>query len=482
MSYALSTTKRKFHRILDSISNTSSISLPGKEKHARASTVTLPNTTDTPPKRQRLERPKSSYASSSSQNSSHPPLSAVTAPTASKVETRVQEKKKPAFVPWDREEFLARLKTFRHVDKWMSKPEEINEVEWAKRGWKCVGKERVGCASCAAEVVIKLEDDEREMKGITDEEIDEEEWRAAAQEELVKKYADMIVTEHDEGCLWRIRGCDGKHERSPLQPRILLTSICIATIYRLPLTHPPSSLDSLLYRYQSLSAMALELPSTVLSPEQVDVPALSKVFVAMLRSKGAYVETENASQQQNLEEINDQAFALALFGWQAEEEHITGLATCNACFRRLGLWLYKTRPSSKEGGDEVAIMSGLDVVSEHREYCPWINSTSQNGGRVTKDSDTAALTPSAGWETLVQVLKNSHFARREAMPLSFIENPQQRDDAASVVETISSGEPEDQAARDAKDKERWAKLKKLKQVFHVKPWKRIQKENVAAQR
>ena len=482
MSYALSTTKRKFHRILDSISNTSSISLPGKEKHARASTITLPNTTDTPPKRQRLERPKSSYVSSSSQISSHRPLSAVAAPMASKVVTGTEEKKKPAFVPWDREEFLARLKTFRHVDKWMSKPEEINEVEWAKRGWKCVGKERVGCASCAVEVVIKLEDDRWETKGSADEETDEEEWRAAAQEELVKMYADMIVTEHDEGCLWRIRGCDGKLKRSPLQSRILLTNFYIATIYRLPLTHPPTSLDSLLYRYQSLSAMASELPSTILSPEQVNIPALSKLFVAMLRSKGAYAETEQGSQEQDLEEINNQAFALALFGWQAEEEHIAGLATCNACFRRLGLWLYRTRPRSKEGGDEVAIMSGLDVVSEHREYCPWINSTSQSGGRVTHDSDTAAVSTSTGWETLVQVLKNSHFARREANPLSSIENPQQRDDAASMAETISGWKPEDRAARDAKDKERWAKLKKLKQVFHVRPRRKVQKENVTAQR
>ncbi|MCJ1354192.1 MAG: hypothetical protein MMC33_004179 [Icmadophila ericetorum] len=461
MSYALNTTKRKFHRILDSISNTSSISLPGKDKHARASTINLPSTADTPLKRPRLERPKSSYVSSSSQDLSQRPFSSIAATIASKSEPKVEERKKPAFVPWDREEFLERLKTFRHVDKWLSKPERINEVEWAKRGWRCVGKERVGCVSCAMELVIKLEEDEQGRDHGTDEEIDEEDWRAAAQEDLVKKYADMVITAHDEGCFWRIRGCD-------------------ATIYRLPLTHPPTSLDGLLHRYQSLVTMASELPPAVLSADQTDIPVLSKTFAAILSSKAVGAETEGVSQQQFSMDVNEQAFILALFGWQAEEEHIAGLVTCNACFRRLGLWLYKARPSLKEGeDDEAAIMSSLDAVNEHREYCPWINSTSQSGGRAIKDTDTVEFTRFAGWETLVQVLKNSAAARKEVMPLSPIENSQQRDDVASVAETASSAEPEDRATRDAKDKERWARLKKLKQVFHVKPRKKVQKENLA---
>lgn len=43
------------------------------------------------------------------------------------------------------------------MDRWGAKPQEVNEVEWAKRGWECVGKERVRCVSCRAEVVVQVE-------------------------------------------------------------------------------------------------------------------------------------------------------------------------------------------------------------------------------------------------------------------------------------------------------------------------------------
>lgn len=126
-----------------------------------------------------------------------------------------EARKPPNFAPWDRTKFLERLESFRHVDKWMGKPEKINEVQWAKRGWICVGKERVGCVSgCGKEVVIKLEDDVEGRERLENEASGSEDqgWREDAQEQLIEKYAVMITTEHDGGCLWRRRGCDGKYD------------------------------------------------------------------------------------------------------------------------------------------------------------------------------------------------------------------------------------------------------------------------------
>lgn len=127
-----------------------------------------------------------------------------------------EEKKPPNFAPWDCSQFLKRLETFRHVDKWMSKPNEINEVQWAKRGWTCAGKETVGCVGgCGNVVVISLEPSREEENPTeclepSEEAIDDYyDWRDEAQKELVKRYKEMIVTEHDEGCLWRRKGCDG---------------------------------------------------------------------------------------------------------------------------------------------------------------------------------------------------------------------------------------------------------------------------------
>ncbi len=98
----------------------------------------------------------------------------------------------------------------------MSKPDEINEVQCARRGWTCVGKETVGCVGgCGNEVVIALEptrEEEKPTEGpepFEEAEDDDYNWRDEAQKELVKRYTEMIVTEHDEGCLWRRKGCDG---------------------------------------------------------------------------------------------------------------------------------------------------------------------------------------------------------------------------------------------------------------------------------
>ena len=236
---AISTTKRKFHKILDSIANASSTSLnptPSHDKynnHASfsSSTTTLPAATaiHPPAKKPRIERPASAYVSPSLRPILTPHTSpqlraaAATPPLPTPSTTMESfEPKPPNFAPWDRGQFLERLKTYRHVDKWMGKPEAISEVKWAKRGWSCVGKESVGCVGgCGKKVAIILEssrEDRRGWKEATqeaekrpedEEEVDEDEWREKAREQLVEKYARMIVTAHYDGCLWRRKGCDG---------------------------------------------------------------------------------------------------------------------------------------------------------------------------------------------------------------------------------------------------------------------------------
>ena len=222
MVFTLTTTKRKFNKILDSISNASSPSLAPQNNHNNASTTTLPTANEPAVKKPRLARPTSSSIkdAAAARNTGNRPSLRQMSPSSTNKERRA-----PNFAPWDRGQFLDRLATFRHVDRWTGKPEIINEVQWAKRGWTCVGKERVGCVGgCGREVVIKLgtdpmeyeEDLDSEQIRIQDGEASpegpSEDWRDNAREQLVEKYAEMIITEHFGGCLWRRRGCDGIHE------------------------------------------------------------------------------------------------------------------------------------------------------------------------------------------------------------------------------------------------------------------------------
>ena len=487
---ALSTTKRKFHKILDSISNASSVSLVNGNEKYNASSATLPASTDPPAKRSRVARPASAYVPSRTQEIKTSarearPLSVIQQPAAA---TMNEEKKPPNFAPWDRGQFLDRLKTYRHVDKWRGKPEKISEVEWSKRGWSCVGKERVGCVGgCGKEIFIMLESRPSEeptasdADKLLDDDGDEDDWREKARMELIDKYAELMITAHDTGCLWRRRGCDGR-TLAPKQP-IKRPKKITDTIQRLPLAHQGTAIENLRQRYTSLTAMSSELPPNPSIPNDFDPSDIHEQMLALLDlphtkpQKPPQPQTEaNSSDAPSVpsspSRLDSPAMLLALFGWQAEEGHIKGLATCHACFRRLGLWLFKPSPDSSAP----ASMERLDIVGEHRDYCPWINRLSQNGTASRRTS----LDGLAGWQVLVRNVQASTLYKKfdkDEAPAAAVEDTV--DDTASTFgSTIRSAQTkEDRKDQDEKDKERWAKLKRLKQVFHVKRNKgREQKE------
>lgn len=110
----------------------------------------------------------------------------------------------PKYCPGDRDQLLRRLGTFQELTDWTPKPDRVSEVEWAKRGWVCQGKERVRCTLCARELAVKVnrkEVDGQEIAVLIASEI---------AESVVDKYVELIVEAHAEDCLWRKRGCDGE--------------------------------------------------------------------------------------------------------------------------------------------------------------------------------------------------------------------------------------------------------------------------------
>ena len=111
-------------------------------------------------------------------------------------------------------------------------------------------------------------------------------------------------------------------------------------------------------------------------------------------------------------------------------------------------------------------MDRLDVIGEHRDYCPWINALSQSG----TTSEPTSLDGLAGWEVLLRAVSTDTQKRRDTSNTISNVATIDSEDVASEVGSISSsalisGDRKDEEER---DKERWAKLKRLKQVFHVK--------------
>ena len=165
MSYAVESKKRKFHRVLESISK------PNASNNVKPTSATAAAPDRIPAN---LSIKKVRLSNNDNSDLASVRSSILKLPRASNRNASSSSCKRPTFVPWDRECFLERLETFRRVDRWTSKPAPINEVQWAKRGWICTDVMRVSCISgCGGSVVVKLPDEIDELDGYDAEKVQE---------------------------------------------------------------------------------------------------------------------------------------------------------------------------------------------------------------------------------------------------------------------------------------------------------------------
>ncbi|KAF9876328.1 hypothetical protein CkaCkLH20_06271 [Colletotrichum karsti] len=371
------------------------------------------------------------------------------------------------YAPSDRSELLKRLASFQEITDWTPKPDRVNEVEWAKRGWMCQGKDRVRCTLCNKELVVKLnkrEVDGKEVPVLVSSDVEEA---------LVEKYSDLIVTAHLEECLWRKRGCDD-------------------SLLRLSLTNAKLSMEALRQRYDELCGRKSFLPYefNLRLPDGLDID-----IVLTQLPDDFFTVPPPAKDSPDPKQPNRVALALALTGWQGLNNPRIGAvpnsASCHTCLRRLGLWMFKSKEVNADGEVLVpAPMDHLDPVREHRFFCPWKNPMTQRLGAAKPGSESDM----AAWKCLAQVLKNDAYLRGalDDRPknrawhnrgASVPSTPVRRGGAAPSTPggydspsaaTEPAGE-DDEKARDAKDKERWARLRRVKSLFESKNAKKLRR-------
>lgn len=221
---ALATTKRKFHKLVDSIAaNASTTSLASSLQQSNASTSSLTHgdSPEHPSKRPRsseaaMERDRSISASQARIQALKDQLytprrqGTVRVVGAAMASSPSAPRKTPNFQPHSQEHFLSRVKTFADVKKWTTKPDAISEIEWAKRGWSCDAWNTVACkGGCEKRVAVKLYPKRKDADGKAIEM--SEDFAAEVDDKLVERYREIIKTGHAADCLWRKRGCQGKH-------------------------------------------------------------------------------------------------------------------------------------------------------------------------------------------------------------------------------------------------------------------------------
>ncbi|KAK2014285.1 zf-C3HC-domain-containing protein [Colletotrichum eremochloae] len=372
------------------------------------------------------------------------------------------------FAPSDRSELLKRLASFQEITDWTPKPDAVNEIEWAKRGWVCQGKDRVRCTLCNKELVVKL--NKREVDG---KEVPVLVASDVAEEALVSKYSELIVTAHLEECLWRKQGCDD-------------------SLLRLSLTNAKISIEALRYRYDDLCGRKPFLPYefNLKLPEGLNIDS-----VLTQLPEDFFTNPPPAKDSPDPKQPNRVALALALTGWQGLTNPRIGAvpnsASCNTCLRRLGLWMFKSKEVSADGEILVpAPMDHLDPIREHRFFCPWKNPATQRLGSAKPGSESDM----AAWKCLVQVLRNDAYLRGalddrpknrwHSRGASVPSTPVRRGVAPPLTPggydspsaATEPGGEEDEKSRDVKDKERWARLRRVKSLFESKNAKKLRRQ------
>ncbi|KAI9687409.1 MAG: hypothetical protein M1820_010463 [Bogoriella megaspora] len=442
MAMAISTTKRKFDKLLENFSYDSPSSIRSVS-HLNGSTTSLsssetPTQDTSPPAAKRLRGSPKSIRELAQERLAAKRAAAAAAAIAATEGTILTEKRQPNYVPWSQEAFLARLKTFADVKLWTPKPDAISEVEWAKRGWRCDGEggaiNTVACkGGCEKRVSVRLRPKRKDAEGNTIE--GSEDYSVDVDEALVEKYKELLAGGHEEECHWRKAGCK-------------------ADIYYLPLARPSYWQTGLKVRYESLVKIGSQLPERTSTPEgseDVDklIEKLPKDFFGTDKPQQAAVK-------------------FALYGWKAESIGKTALVGCPHCFSRVALWMYKRNEEKLlEGDGDDSFL--LNVADSHRDYCPWRNGKSQ--------ASPGVLEGMTGWQVLQRMIKTSR--RRSSEARSSPEPPQTpRPVTAPAPATVSTPivngimaddlvrqSPEEVAAA---DKARLSKLAKLRRMISFK--------------
>lgn len=251
-------------------------------------------------------------------------------------------------------------------------------------------------------------------------------------------------------------------------PLNLLQLIHIDSIFKLPLANAPATLEGLRERYDELLSRKNNLPYTfnIRTPPNYNFDTIKNYLPKNFFVSPTEPNPDNGSKP----DVNRVALTMALFGWQGHIHDRLGnqpdSVSCQACFRSLGLWLFKSKEVDSAGKEVVgARMSALDAAQEHRDYCPWRNAASQNGLSATAKLGSTAV---PGWEVASRVLKNDYYLRN---------GKESKEDATQVTAAVDDNasdfgsildDAEDSKIRDEKDKERWARLRRVKSLFDTK--------------
>lgn len=291
----------------------------------------------------------------------------------------------------------------------------------------------VSCkGGCGRRVVVSLDVAKRAGSDLHATSVDDEEENekevAALEEALSERYRSQIVEGHAPSCMWHKAGCKDD-------------------IYRLPVVRP--------------SIWQPELRKRCNSMKDIDGA------IRHLKTKGLNSSNEKLLRELPREVLGPnghvglKAFDIAMHGWRGSIDSGTQLLHCDACFQRIGLWMYQPdyKPGRHSSESEDEEPGYIDLLEMHREHCPWRNPESQKA--------TGSLSGLNACQILQRVVSTSvRDHRRRSDDHVAVAGPLQTEAAEETSLDSPSKLSKEEIAK--QDKERESRLQKLKSLFSIK--------------
>lgn len=297
-----------------------------------------------------------------------------------------------SFAPWDREQFVGRLGSFKDVF-WSQLPGELCELEWARRGWveRKDRKKGVTCGLCQASVEVIWN-----WEKLRDAILRERESKEAESEEQVAE----------------ANGTENSTSDTPT-PKQSETSILVDDVYSTSSTDADST-SLLLKHYKPLlsSGHTTKCPwvsrsadPTILRlpPQQLTLASLTTRLTTLSQVLPFLPPSERLTSPKplpitlpaSLASYDERLLQAGIAGWSGAKLGQKGILTCSTCHRRVGLWLFTSESESMLRMDE----EPLDLLAEHKKYCPWVNAMTQTG--------------LAAWEYMYKLLEPRGVGKRD---------------------------------------------------------------------
>ncbi|TDH66462.1 hypothetical protein CCR75_007185 [Bremia lactucae] len=294
--------------------------------------------------------------------------------------------------PWDHADFMARVSSFS-IASWFAKPDLINPLECARYGFSNVGLDKLQCNCCKRFLCFKI-DNKLSEEGVMN---------------VSRIFAKQLTTGHTQLCPWRENPSPEAFAMLPIASKFQVYELFICQLKDVVAQmHKNAKLLKGMEDLKVAEAVATKILWEASKSDDTMSAMDTKTFA--VRLSASVLSPDDTC-------VSPDVLVTAAFlfgsGWQfhGKDEKDVGILSCGSCNRQ---WQAFRVPGSNEVDAETneykakrfktEIAPAVDLLSQHRYFCPWITERKSTIGDVNAGSKLNMFVKLPGWKQYAQSL------------------------------------------------------------------------------